>query len=156
MEDGNAAFEKQDFATALKKFKSAAEKNNAYAQLQVGNFYNEGIGVIQDYAEAVRWYKLAAEYGNTTAQFNLGNMYRNAQGVVQDYAEAVRWYKLAAAQGDAMACASFSVMDGEQTRRAVPPRRAKSKKDCPTMANILLRKYPTAREYREATLRHGR
>ena len=27
VEDGNAAFEKQDYATALKKFKSAAEKN---------------------------------------------------------------------------------------------------------------------------------
>ena len=103
VEDADAAIGRKDYPTALIKYKRAAEKNNSYAQLQVGNMYSEGLGVKQDYAEAVRWYKLAAAQGNASAQFSLGYMFRNGKGVVQDYAEAVRWYKLAAAQGDAVA-----------------------------------------------------
>ena len=99
VEDAGAALVRNDYATALTKFKIAALKKDSYAQAQVGNMYNEGLGVVQDYAEAVHWYKLAAAQGYASAQLNLGVMYNNGRGVVQDYAEAVRWYKLAAAQG---------------------------------------------------------
>ena len=100
VEDADAAVDRKDYATALAKYKIAALKKDAYAQAQVGNMYNEGLGVVQDYAEAVHWYKLAAAQGYASAQLNLGVMYNNGRGVVQDYAEAVRWYKLAAAQGN--------------------------------------------------------
>ena len=103
VEDGDAALAKRDYATALKKYKLAAAKKNTYAQLQIGNIYNEGIGVKLDYAEAVRWYKLAAELGDTSAQSNLALMYNNGQGVLQDYVESVRWYKIVASQGDSNA-----------------------------------------------------
>ena len=94
-----AALFKKDYVTALNKFKSAALKNDAYGQFQVGNMYFNGQGVVQDYAEALRWYKLAAAQGYVGAQHNLGNMYYKGLGVVQEYAEAARWFKLAAAQG---------------------------------------------------------
>ena len=111
VEDADAALQKKDYVTALKKYKSAAVKNDAYAQFQVGNFYNSNsYGVVKNYAEAVRWYKLAAAQGHAKAQYNLGFMYDNGQGVVQDYAEAVRWYKLAAAQGDASAQYNLGLM----------------------------------------------
>ena len=116
VEDADAALQKKDYVTALKKYKSAAVKNDAYAQLQVGNFFSSGsFGVVQDYAEAVRWYKLAAAQGISYAQYNLGFMYANGQGVVQDYAEAVRWYKLAAAQGfsDAQYNLGFMYANGQ-------------------------------------------
>jgi TPR repeat protein len=58
-EDAEAAGRRNDFATALKLYKAAASKNDAFAQFQIGNIYNEGLGVKQDYAEALRWYKLA-------------------------------------------------------------------------------------------------
>ena len=96
-----AALFKKDYVTALNKFKSAALKNDAYGQFQVGNMYFNGQGVVQDYAEALRWYKLAAAQGYVGAQHNLGNMYYKGLGVVQEYAEAARWFKLAAAQGHA-------------------------------------------------------
>ena len=99
VEDADAALDKKDYATALKKYKSAALKSDAVAQHKLGVMYVEGQGVIQDYAEAVRWFKLAAAQGIVGAQHNLGVMYDNGQGVIQDYAEAVRWFKLAAAQG---------------------------------------------------------
>lgn len=97
-EDGDAAYERKDFSTAISKFKSAAVQGDASAQFYLGFMNSNGKGVVQDYTEAVRWYKLAAAQGNAFAQFNLGVMYGKGQGVVQDYTETVRWYKLAAAQ----------------------------------------------------------
>ena len=111
VEDADAALLKKDYVTALKKYKSAAVKNDAYAQTQIGRFYfYEGFGVKQDYKEAMRWYKMAAAQGDASAQFNIGVMYATGQGVVQDYAEAVRWYKLAAAQGAELAQFNLGLM----------------------------------------------
>ena len=45
VEDGNAAYLRKDYITALVKWKKAAEKNNTYAQRQVGNMYIAGEGV---------------------------------------------------------------------------------------------------------------
>ena len=112
IEDGDAAYEKKDFATALRKFKTAAAQGLARAQFNLGVMHSVGQGVVQDYAEAVRWYKMAAAQGDAAAQLNLGFNYSKGQGVVQDYAEAVRWYKLAAAQGDSDAQFNLGFMYG--------------------------------------------
>ena len=61
--DADAALVRKDYLTAFSKYKSAAAKNNANAQYNLGVMYNNGRGVKQDYAEAVRWYKLAAAQG---------------------------------------------------------------------------------------------
>jgi TPR repeat protein len=109
-EDGLAAHETKDFATALRKFKSAAAQGDARAQSNIGLMFHNGQGVVQDYAESMRWYKLAAAQGHSSAQFNLGIQYDNGQGVAQDYAEAVRWYKLASAQGNISAQLNLGFM----------------------------------------------
>ena len=109
-EDGLAAFERKDYATAVEKFTTSAEQGDAAAQFNLGIIYDQGLGVAQDYVQAVRWYKLAAEQGDASAQFNLGVMYDEGQGVAQDYVQAVRWYKLAAAQGHADAQFNLALM----------------------------------------------
>src|SRR5262249_3703626 len=73
-EDGLAAYQRGDFATALKLWRPLAEQGNAQAQNQVGNMFYDGKGVAQDYKEAVRWYRLAAEQGYGSAQYLLGSM----------------------------------------------------------------------------------
>jgi hypothetical protein len=103
VEDADAALLKNDYATALIKYKQAAKNNNSVAQFSLGNMYFNGLGVKQDQAEAVRWYKLAAAQGNELAQLNLGLLYDGGNGVLQDYSESVRWFKLAAAQGNSVA-----------------------------------------------------
>ena len=113
LEDGVAAHEKKDFTTAIRKFKSAAAQGNASAQINLGDMYNIGQGVVQDYAEAMRWYKLAAAQRNASAQFIVGIEYYSGKIVVQDYAEAVRWFKLSAAQGYAGAQLSLAIMYDE-------------------------------------------
>ena len=101
--EGLAAYQRGDFATALREWRPLAEAGDAVAQFNLGQMYREGKGVPKDDAEAVKWYRLAAEQGVAKAQLNLGNMYNNGHGVPKDDAEAVKWYRLAAAQGSANA-----------------------------------------------------
>lgn len=102
-DDGKAAYDKGDYAQAIRIWRPMAEKGNARAQTNLGYLYAEGRGVTQDYREAVKWYRLAAAQGYADAQNNLGVMYANGDGVTQDYREAVKWWRLAAAQGEANA-----------------------------------------------------
>ncbi len=100
---GFNAYNKGDFATALREWSPLAEQGNVYAQYSLGQIYREGKGVTQDYKTAVKWYKLSAEQGDAPAQYNLGQMYRRGDGVLQNYKTAVKWYKLSAKQGNASA-----------------------------------------------------
>src|SRR5581483_662160 len=85
-EDAGSAYQKGDYATALKLWRELAEKGDVLAQIRVGALYADGEGVTRDYAEAVNWFRRAAEQGNARAQFNLATLYDNGQGVPQSYA----------------------------------------------------------------------
>ena len=80
-DDGLAAYNRGDFATALVEFTPLAEQGVAAAQYILGVMYRKGQGVAQHDAEAVKWYRLAAEQGHTFAQSNLGFMYDKGHGV---------------------------------------------------------------------------
>ena len=110
LEDGEAAYQRGDYATALQIWRPLADQGDAGAQAWLGLMYDNGHGVTQDYAEAARWYRLAAAQGLALAQFNLGEMYYLGQGVPQDYAEAVKWYRLEAVQGNATAQYNLGAM----------------------------------------------
>ena len=101
LEDGLAAYEQKDYATALRLWRPFAEQGNADAQYNLGVMYDKGKGVPQDYVQAVAWYRKAADRGNAIAQYNLGNRYDNGKGVPQDYVQAHKWFNLAAAAGSA-------------------------------------------------------
>jgi TPR repeat protein len=62
-DEGWAAYERGDYATAYEEFLPIAEQGDAFAQFSLGIMYDNGEGVPQDYAEAVKWYRLAAEQG---------------------------------------------------------------------------------------------
>jgi TPR repeat protein len=112
LEDGRAAYEKGDYATAMRLLRPLAEQGDARAQFNLGIMYSEGQGVPQDYGTAVGWYRKAAEHGHASAQFNLGIMYAEGHGVPQDYGTAVGWYRKAAEQGDADAQYNLGIMYG--------------------------------------------
>ena len=113
--EGVAAYNRGDYATALKEFHSLAEQGNTTAQSNLGVMYYHGAGVPQDYAEAAKWFRRAAEQGNTTAQYNLGVMYAKGKGVPQDYHEAAKWYRKAAEQGLAEAQNNLDLMYAKAT-----------------------------------------
>ena len=50
----------------------AAEQGRPIAQLNLGNCYHDGKGILQDYNKAYEYYKKSAEQGNADAQTKLG------------------------------------------------------------------------------------
>ena len=109
-DEGVAAYERGDYAAALREFMPLALGGDSSAQYSLGVMYTQGEGIAQDYAEAVRWYRLAADQGNASAQYNLGVRYHDGEGVPQNYAEAARWFRLAADQGLAQAQFALGLM----------------------------------------------
>ena len=94
---------RQDWKTARKWIRRAADQGHGQAQVFLGDMYSEGRGVEQDFAAASRWYRRAATSGNAYAQNNLGANYALGSGVIQDFAKAERWLRMAAAQDHAKA-----------------------------------------------------
>jgi TPR repeat protein len=93
-----AAYDRGDYAEAVRLWRIAADQGHASAQTNLGIMYANGRGVPKNDTEAVRWYRMAADQGNANAQTILGTMYELGLGVPQNYAEAVRWYRMAADQ----------------------------------------------------------
>jgi len=81
---GLDAYNQGDYATALKEWQPLAKQGDAFAQSNLGQLYQYGLGGPQDYAQARDWYRLAAEQGYAPAQFNLGFLYDKGLGVPQD------------------------------------------------------------------------
>jgi len=97
MEDGQAAYDRGDYATALQLWRPLAEQGNARAQNNLGVIYENAKGVPQDLNEAIKWYRLAAEQGYAGAQNNLGLIYAIGRGGVRnDQIRAYMWFSLAA------------------------------------------------------------
>ena len=61
VDDGLAAYQRGDYATALREFRPLAEQGDAKVQGLLGNMYFFGRGVPQDDAEAARWYARDAD-----------------------------------------------------------------------------------------------
>ena len=79
------AYEKGDYATALRLSRSLANQGSAVAQWILGLMYANGEGVPQDYAAAVSWYQKAADQGLADVQLILGLTYFSGRGGPQDY-----------------------------------------------------------------------
>jgi len=109
-EDGKAAYDRMDYATALKYWRPLAELGHARAKFYIGLMYRDGRGVRQDNAEAVKWFRKAAEQGDPDGQALLGFLYEIGLGVPQNDAEAAKWYGMAAEQGDAAAQYNLGVL----------------------------------------------
>jgi hypothetical protein len=100
--DGNAgfaAFERGDYATALKEFQILADQGVPAAQAALGQMYLEGLGVQKDYAMAAKWLTPAATNGNAAAQAQLATLYMLGMGVGKDVAQSAYWTKRAADHG---------------------------------------------------------
>jgi hypothetical protein len=97
-----------DVETA-RRYKLAADRGDADAQLNLGMMYGTGRGgLAPDPREAARLYKLSADQGNALAQLQLAYMYENGDVLPKDWREAGRLYRLAADQGNAEAQANLA------------------------------------------------
>jgi TPR repeat protein len=63
-EKGLDAYDRGDYATALKEWTPLAEQGNASAQRNLGVMYAFGKGILKDYVYAHMWANIAAMNGN--------------------------------------------------------------------------------------------
>ena len=109
-DQATAAFDKGDYATALRELKPLAEKGDARSQYAMGVMAENGFGMPKNLAEAASWYRKAAEQGNADAEYNLGAMYEHGIGMPVNHVEAARWYRPAAEAGDIDALSNLGVL----------------------------------------------
>ncbi|HEY0683901.1 MAG TPA: tetratricopeptide repeat protein [Steroidobacter sp.] len=81
---------------AFELMKLAARKGEPPARLNLGYFYDEGIGTRPDKRRAVLCYRMSAARGNASGAYNIGVSYRNEGR----YTLARRWYERALSLGE--------------------------------------------------------
>lgn len=80
--------------------KRDAENGQIAAQVMMGVFYLNGIGVEVNYPEALRLLTLAASRGSSRASINLARIYQEGLGAEIDMQEAFRHFLEAAKGGE--------------------------------------------------------
>ena len=70
-EDGMMAYNRGDYAPAIRLFRPLAEAGNPKAQNQIGLMYRKGEGTAQSPARAFMWFSLAAKRGDAKAKAGL-------------------------------------------------------------------------------------
>ena len=101
--EGKSAFKRNDFPTAFREFKSAAELGQAEAQYRLGILYEQGLGTEQSYANAHKAFELAADQGFVPAQTSLGFLFLHGKGGERGQGKVMQWNRLAANQGSVRA-----------------------------------------------------
>lgn len=109
---------KQDCDLAVKYYKSAIEKNEVNAMLNLGRAYLMGRCVKSDPAEAKILLDRAASVGNAGAMFTLGGMYERGVGVEKDERLAIDWYRKASDKGDEAAKKELARMEAAEALAA--------------------------------------
>lgn len=112
LDDGMAAYGRQDYATAASLLLPLAVNGEAFPQYMLGVMFDEGKFLPKDPQRALSWYRKAAEQDVPVAmaQFKLGNMYADGRGVRKDDRQAVSWFRKAAEQGYAQAQLSLGLV----------------------------------------------
>ena len=96
---GMAAYEKQDFGTAVPYLTDAAARNYAPAQYLLGKCYRLGAGVKVNEEMAFGLYKLAADQHYANGLLWVGYCYHHGIGVAQNYDLAGEYYVAAQKAG---------------------------------------------------------
>lgn len=102
-EQGEAAYQRKDYANALALWLPLAQQRHSLAQYNIAYMYQKGLGTQPDAAMACAWYSQAAALGDIAAVVALGHCYASGQGLAKDLTQAARMYQLAATVGDAQA-----------------------------------------------------
>jgi len=105
-----AAYEREDYRSALALNAPLAERGDADAQYRMGMMARFGWGMERDPELAAHWLRKAADQNQPLAQAELGTMYRLGRGVAQDPKEAARLLTAAAAAGVGIAQLSIGRM----------------------------------------------
>ena len=88
-EEGVAAYDAGDYATALPLLLEAAEKKNPDAQYKLGAMYINGFGVVKDPGRALELFQRGCEGGDAQGCHNLAVYRRDGIGGAKDFEGAI-------------------------------------------------------------------
>lgn len=83
------AYQQDDYAAALVKWRPLAKQGSSAAQLFIGFMYANGQGVPKNETAAAKWFAEAAGQDNVVAEVKLALMYRDGRGVPVNRAKAL-------------------------------------------------------------------
>lgn len=97
--EGEAAFNRKDYAAALPKLQQAAADGDATAEFYLGCMYWYGHLVVKDPARAAGYYLQAAQQDIKEAEFDLAVIYDDPNSGLLNQKDAAVWYRQAAEHG---------------------------------------------------------
>jgi hypothetical protein len=74
LEDGNAAYKRGDYATAMRILRPLADHGDGKAEATIGLMYQNNFGVPLVFVTAYMWFSLGAAHGDSLAAFLLKQM----------------------------------------------------------------------------------
>jgi len=89
-------YDRGKFRLAFRLMLAAAKLGDIGAQVNVGNYYDDGKGVRRSRSSALYWYKRAYRRGDACAAHNIGVLWRNEESLRR----ALYWFSRAVALGD--------------------------------------------------------
>ncbi len=89
-------FEKMELDKKIDACYALAQKGDAQAMFELGEYYYTGRGVTRSYEDALTWFEKSAKKGVAQAIERLGDCYFNGHGVKQNYSKAEKYYNQAA------------------------------------------------------------
>jgi TPR repeat protein len=95
-ERGFKEWKRKNLRPALRLFLAAAQAGDKGAQVNVGYFYDKGIGIRRNRSTALYWYKRAYRRGDSGAANNIATICRDEQKMKW----ALSWFKKAVNLGD--------------------------------------------------------
>jgi TPR repeat protein len=125
-DQGVAAYDAGDHATAYRIWDELARDNDLAAMRNVAQLLRQGKGVAKDTKRAFKLYMDAAEKGLVTAMANVGDMYLSGEGVEKNAEAAAAWYARAATAG--LSLAQWKLAEMYESGNGIPrdPDRARS------------------------------
>lgn len=96
VQNGRNAYERKDYASAMKELAPLAQEGNVNAQILLGKMYMLGQGVPRNTDLALKWFEAASDQGDAEAEFFLGAMYLLP---AKDIPQGLKWLRLSAEQG---------------------------------------------------------
>ncbi|MCP5381704.1 MAG: sel1 repeat family protein [Kordiimonadaceae bacterium] len=88
IEQAKEAYFMGDYSRAMTEFLPLAEQGDTYAQIKVGQLYENGWGTDINYEKAREWYGKAAAVDDPMAHVALGKLYGYGHGVSKNYSRA--------------------------------------------------------------------
>ena len=138
---GTGTFVGKNIVKAIDWYRKAADKGDAWAQVDLGQIYLDGErGVNKDYIQAVRLFRKAVRKNDELAFFNLGLCYDFGKGVRQSDRLACKFYSKAALRGHVAAMCNLGAIlvdyEGSQRDGILWTRRAALRGDDKAQHNL--------------------